>query len=56
VSGPANCGPDPLPFQDMSGTADVTWINFAQTTADRIIVSYKWGHMLNWLEERTGPP
>jgi menaquinol-cytochrome c reductase iron-sulfur subunit len=41
MAGPANRGLDPLPFQDKSGMAEVTWINFAQTTADRIIVSYK---------------
>jgi menaquinol-cytochrome c reductase iron-sulfur subunit len=39
-AGPANRGLDPLPFQDKSGTAQVTWINFDQTTADRMIVSY----------------
>ena len=40
MAGPANRGLDPLPFQDKSGTAQVTWINFEQTTADRMIVSY----------------
>jgi menaquinol-cytochrome c reductase iron-sulfur subunit len=40
MAGPANRGLDPLPFQDKSGIAQVTWINFAQTTADRLIVSY----------------
>ncbi len=41
MAGPTNRGLDPLPFQDKSGIAQVTWINFAQTTADRLIVSYK---------------
>jgi Rieske Fe-S protein len=40
MAGPANRGLDPLPFQDKSGIAQVTWINFEQTTADRMIVSY----------------
>jgi menaquinol-cytochrome c reductase iron-sulfur subunit len=40
MAGPANRGLDPLPFQDKSGIAQVTWINFEQTTADRLIVSY----------------
>ena len=40
ISGPANRGLDPLPFQDKSGAAAITWINFEQTTADRVIVSY----------------
>ena len=40
MAGPANRGLDPLPFQDKSGIAQVTWINFVQTTADRMIVSY----------------
>jgi menaquinol-cytochrome c reductase iron-sulfur subunit len=40
MAGPANRGLDPLPFQDKSGIAQVTWLNFEQTTADRMIVSY----------------
>jgi Rieske Fe-S protein len=38
--GPANRGLDPLPFEDKSGVAEVTWINYDETTADRIVLSY----------------
>lgn len=40
VAGPANRGLDPLPFEDKNGTAEVTWITYEQTTADRIVFSY----------------
>jgi len=38
--GPANRGLDPLPFEEKSGVAQITWITYEQTTADRIAVSY----------------
>jgi Rieske Fe-S protein len=40
LSGPATRGLDPLPLREQSGQAEVTWIRYAPTIPDRIVVSY----------------
>ena len=40
LTGPATRGLDPLPMREQSGKAEVTWIRYAPTIADRIVVSY----------------
>jgi Rieske Fe-S protein len=40
TAGPAPRGLDPLPYRDMNGKAEITWIQYKSGTADRIIVSY----------------
>ncbi len=41
VAGPAPRGLDPLPFQEQSGTAQVTWIMYKTNVPNRIIISYQ---------------
>ncbi|HTU82762.1 MAG TPA: ubiquinol-cytochrome c reductase iron-sulfur subunit [Candidatus Acidoferrales bacterium] len=41
VAGPAPRGLDPLPFQEQSGTAQVTWIMYQTNTPARIVISYQ---------------
>lgn len=40
VAGPAQRGLDPLPLREQSGTAEVTWIQYAQNVSDHIVLSY----------------
>jgi Rieske Fe-S protein len=40
LAGPAARGLDPLPLREQSGKAEVTWIRYAPTIPDRIVVSY----------------
>jgi len=40
VAGPAARGLDPLPLRERSGVAEVMWIRYAPTIADRLVVSY----------------
>jgi menaquinol-cytochrome c reductase iron-sulfur subunit len=40
LSGPATRGLDPLPLREQSGKAQITWIRYAPTIPDRIVVSY----------------
>jgi Rieske Fe-S protein len=40
LAGPAPRGLDPLPLREHSGTAEVTWIRYEQSTPARIVVSY----------------
>ena len=40
LAGPAARGLDPLPLREQNGTAEVTWIRYAPTIPDRIVVSY----------------
>lgn len=40
LSGPAARGLDPLPMREQNGAAQVTWIRYAPTIPDRIVVSY----------------
>ncbi|MDQ6932943.1 MAG: ubiquinol-cytochrome c reductase iron-sulfur subunit [Candidatus Eremiobacteraeota bacterium] len=40
VAGPAPRGLDPLPLRERQGEAEVTWIRYQDSTADRIVVSY----------------
>lgn len=40
LAGPAARGLDPLPMREQSGKAEVTWIRYAPTIPDRIVVSY----------------
>ena len=40
LAGPADRGLDPLPLREQSGKAEITWIRYAPTIPDRIVVSY----------------
>lgn len=40
VAGPAPRGLDPLPLEEKSGTAEITWIRYKQGEPTRIVVSY----------------
>lgn len=40
IAGPAPRGLDPLPFQEKSGTAQITWVRYKQGEPDRIVVSF----------------
>ena len=40
VAGPATRGLDPLPMREQDGKAEITWIRYAPTIPDRIVVSY----------------
>jgi Rieske Fe-S protein len=40
LAGPADRGLDPLPLREQSGRAEVTWIRYAPTIPNRIVVSY----------------
>jgi menaquinol-cytochrome c reductase iron-sulfur subunit len=40
VAGPAARGLDPLPLRERGGVAEVMWIRYAPTIADRLVVSY----------------
>ncbi|HEY8313431.1 MAG TPA: ubiquinol-cytochrome c reductase iron-sulfur subunit [Candidatus Baltobacteraceae bacterium] len=40
IAGPAARGLDPLPMREQSGQAEITWIRYAPTVPDRIVVSY----------------
>jgi menaquinol-cytochrome c reductase iron-sulfur subunit len=40
VAGPAARGLDPLPLRERNGVAEVMWIRYAPTIADRLVVSY----------------
>jgi len=40
LAGPATRGLDPLPLREQSGKAEITWIRYAPTIPDRIVVSY----------------
>jgi Rieske Fe-S protein len=40
VAGPAPRGLDPLPLQEKSGVAEITWIRYKQGEPDRVVVSY----------------
>ena len=40
VAGPAPRGLDPLPFEEKSGAAQITWIRYKQGEPTRIVVSY----------------
>jgi len=40
VAGPAPRGLDPLPLQEKSGVAEITWIRYKQGEPSRIVVSY----------------
>jgi menaquinol-cytochrome c reductase iron-sulfur subunit len=40
LAGPATRGLDPLPLREQSGKAQITWIRYAPTIPDRIVVSY----------------
>jgi len=40
IAGPAARGLDPLPLREQNGAAEVTWIRYAPTTPDRIVISY----------------
>ena len=41
VAGPAPRGLDPLPMQEQTGTAEVTWIQYKPNTPSRVIISYQ---------------
>jgi len=41
VAGPADRGLDPLPLREQNGTADIMWIRYKSTVADRIVISYQ---------------
>lgn len=41
VAGPANRGLDPLPLREQSGVAEIMWIRYKSTVADRIVISYQ---------------
>jgi Rieske Fe-S protein len=41
IAGPAPRGLDPLPFQEKSGAAEVTWIEYKASVPQRIVVSYQ---------------
>jgi menaquinol-cytochrome c reductase iron-sulfur subunit len=38
IAGPAPRGLDPLPLRDMSGKAELTWIEYKQNTPDHIVL------------------
>jgi len=40
TAGPAQRGLDPLPLEDKSGTAEITWIQYEQNIPDHIVLSY----------------
>ncbi len=40
LAGPADRGLDPLPLREYNGKAEVTWIRYAPTVPNRIVVSY----------------
>lgn len=40
LAGPAPRGLDPLPFEEKSGQAEITWIRYKQGEPDRIVVSF----------------
>jgi menaquinol-cytochrome c reductase iron-sulfur subunit len=40
LEGPATRGLDPMPLREQSGQAQITWIRYAPTIPDRIVVSY----------------
>jgi len=40
LAGPAPRGLDPLPFEEKSGSAEITWIRYKQGEPDRIVVSF----------------
>lgn len=40
VAGPAQRGLDPLPLEEKSGTAEITWIQYAQNVSTHIVLSY----------------
>jgi Rieske Fe-S protein len=40
IAGPAQRGLDPLPLRDQSGTAEITWIQYAQNVSNHIVLSY----------------
>ncbi|MDQ2871949.1 MAG: Rieske 2Fe-2S domain-containing protein [Candidatus Eremiobacteraeota bacterium] len=40
IAGPAARGLDPLPMREQNGQAEVTWIRYAPTIPNRIVVSY----------------
>ena len=40
IAGPAARGLDPLPLREQSGVAQIEWIRYAPTIADRLVVSY----------------
>ncbi|MEO6913964.1 MAG: ubiquinol-cytochrome c reductase iron-sulfur subunit, partial [Candidatus Baltobacteraceae bacterium] len=41
VAGPAPRGLDPLPLREQSGMAEITWIRYASSVPDRVVVSYQ---------------
>jgi menaquinol-cytochrome c reductase iron-sulfur subunit len=41
TAGPAQRGLDPLPLRERSGTAELTWIQYEQDVADRVVLSYE---------------
>lgn len=41
LAGPADRGLDPLPLQEKSGIAEITWIRYKSTVPDRIVISYQ---------------
>lgn len=40
IAGPAPRGLDPLPFEEKSGVAQITWIDYRTIVPSRIIISY----------------
>ena len=40
IAGPAARGLDPLPLREQSGTAQVEWIRYKPTIAERLVISY----------------
>jgi Rieske Fe-S protein len=40
IAGPAPRGLDPLPLQEKSGAAEITWVRYKQGEPTRIVVSY----------------
>ena len=38
IAGPAPRGLDPLPLRDVSGKAELTWIEYKQNTPDHIVL------------------
>ncbi|HTV73252.1 MAG TPA: ubiquinol-cytochrome c reductase iron-sulfur subunit [Candidatus Acidoferrales bacterium] len=40
LAGPAPRGLDPLPFREVNGTAQVTWIEYRSQQPSRVIISY----------------
>jgi Rieske Fe-S protein len=40
IAGPAPRGLDPLPFQEKSGEAQITWVRYKQGVPDRVVVSF----------------